>query len=66
MKRFKKNRFKINNNIIIIFIIILLTIFFLLYINNNITPKLLEISTDSLDTYNNHLIMNFISNDSYC
>ena len=64
MKRFKKNRFKINNNIIIIFIIILLTIFFLLYINNNITPKLLEISTDSLDTYNNHLIMNFISNDS--
>ena len=64
MKRFKKHKFKINILYIIIISIILLTSIFLSYINNNITPKLLDISEYSLDTYNNHLIMNFISNDS--
>ena len=64
MKRFKKHKYKINYYIIIGLIIIILTSIFLIYINNNITPKLLEISEYSLDTYNNHLIMNFISNES--
>ena len=64
MKRFKTNKFKINGIFIICIIIIILTNMLLKYINNNITPKLLDISTYSLDTYNNHLIMNFISNET--
>lgn len=64
MKRFKKNRFKINKNMVLIVSIFVLTGLFLSYISNNITPKLLDISTYSLDTYNNHLIMNFISNET--
>ncbi|MBR1417272.1 MAG: sporulation protein YunB [Bacilli bacterium] len=64
MKRFKKIRFKFKIMPIVILIILLLTTFFLCYINSNITPKLLQISSNSLDTYNNHLIMDFISNDT--
>ena len=64
MKRFKNKRIKINYISIIIILIILLTSIFLIYINKNISPKLLKISEYSLDTYNNHLIMDFISNDT--
>lgn len=64
MKRFKKHSFKINYIYIIVVSIIIITNSLLLYINNNISPKLLEISSYSLDTYNNQLIMNFISNES--
>jgi len=64
MKRFKNHNFKINYLFIIIVLIITLTVYFLIYINNNITPKLLDISSNSIDVYNNHLIMNFISNEN--
>lgn len=64
MKRFKKKRFKFNKLYIVIVSIIILTIMFLIYINKNISPKLIQISSYSLDTYNNHLIMDFISNDT--
>ena len=64
MKRFKKNKIKINYALIICISIIIMTSIFLVYINSNVTPKLLEISSYSLDTYNNHLIMNFISNET--
>ena len=37
---------------------------FLSYFNVNISPKTLQISEYSLDTYNNNLIMDFISNDT--
>lgn len=63
MKRFKKKS-KLNIVPIIIIFIIFNTILFLNYINKNISPKLLEISTYSIETYNNKLIMDFISNDT--
>ena len=64
MKRFKKEKKKYSFTIKMIIIVIILTSILLIYINNNITPKILDISTKSIDVYNNHLIMNFISNDS--
>ena len=64
MKRFKKQRLRINILFIIIILIIILTILFLNNISKNISPKIIQISEYSLDTYNNHLIMDFISNDT--
>ena len=64
MKKFKSSNIKINYIFIVILATIILTSMFLMFINLNITPKLLDISTNSIDTYNNHLIMNFISNES--
>ena len=64
MKKFKKNKFKINIVPIIIIVIIINTLILLNYISNNVSPKLIKISEYSLDTYNNHLIMDFISNDT--
>ena len=64
MKRFKSKKIKINLISIIIISIIIITINLLIYINKNISPKLIQISEYSLETYNNHLIMDFISNDT--
>lgn len=64
MRRFRSHRIKIHFISIIIILIILLTIFLLIQINGRITPKLINIAEKSLETYNNHLIMNFISNDT--
>lgn len=64
MKRFKKNKHKISNISIIILLILILTSLLLIYFNNKISPKILKISEYSIDTYNNNLIMDFISNDT--
>ena len=64
MKKFKNHKYKINYLLLIIILIICITSILLVFISNNITPKLLNIASSSLDTYNNHLIMNFISNES--
>ena len=64
MKRFKKIRIKNNFLIISIISIILLCGYILNYINVKISPKLTKISEYSLDTYNNRLIMEFISSDN--
>ncbi len=63
MKRFKTKKYKINNNIIIIMLIIINTIMILNYFKNNISYKLIDISKNTIEVYNNYLIMNFISND---
>ena len=63
MKRFKNNKLKVSKISIIICVILLASIF-LSYFNVNISPKILQISEYSLDTYNNNLIMDFISNDT--
>ena len=63
MKQFKSHK-HVNYITIIVIITLILTLIILSFINNNITPKLLDISTKAIDTYNNHLIMDFISNDS--
>jgi sporulation protein YunB len=62
MKRFKKN--KINKLKITIILIIINTLIILNYFKNNISYKLIDISTSTIEVYNNYLIMNFISNDT--
>ena len=64
MKRFKNKKYKINNITIIIMLIVINTIIILKYFNDNISNKLLDISTNTIELYNNKLIMNFISNDT--
>ena len=64
MRRFKNNKKNINIIPIVIIIIIVFTFFLLHRINIKISPKLVKISEYSLETYNNHLIMDFISNDT--
>ena len=63
MKKFKHKKYKINNNVIIIMLIIINTITILNYFKNNISYKLIDISKNTIEVYNNYLIMNFISND---
>ena len=62
MRKFKKKRY-INIKIFILIIILLLTSIILIYLSN-LTNKLIIISKDFIDTYNNKLIMDFISNDT--
>ena len=62
MKKFKHKK-RINNYFIISILIILNTVFILNYYKNNISNKLIDISTNTIEVYNNYLIMNFISND---
>ena len=50
--------------VIISILIIINTTLLLNYFKNNITNKLIDISTATIEVYNNNLIMNFISNDT--
>ena len=63
MKRFKHKKYKLNITSIIIMLIIVNTIAILNYYKNNLTNKLIDISKNTIEVYNNYLIMNFISND---
>ena len=63
MKRFKHKKYKLNITTIIIMLIIVNTIVILNYYKNNLTNKLIDISKNTIEVYNNYLIMNFISND---
>lgn len=63
MKRFKHKKYKLNINTIIIMLIIVNTTAILNYYKNNLTNKLIDISKNTIEVYNNYLIMNFISND---
>ncbi len=63
MKRFKHKKYKLNITSIIIMLIIVNTIVILNYYKNNLTNKLIDISKNTIEVYNNYLIMNFISND---
>ncbi len=63
MKRFKHKKYKLNITTIIIMLIIVNTIAILNYYKNNLSYKLIDISKNTIEVYNNYLIMNFISND---
>ncbi len=63
MKRFKHKKYKLNITTIIIMLIIVNTIAILKYYKNNLSYKLIDISKNTIEVYNNYLIMNFISND---
>lgn len=63
MKRFKHKKYKLNITSIIIMLIIVNTIAILNYYKNNLSYKLIDISKNTIEVYNNYLIMNFISND---
>ena len=63
MKRFKHKKYKLNITSIIIMLIIVNTIVILNYYKNNLSYKLIDISKNTIEVYNNYLIMNFISND---
>ena len=63
MKRFKHKKYKLNITTIIIMLIIVNTIVILNYYKNNLSYKLIDISKNTIEVYNNYLIMNFISND---
>ena len=65
MKRFRNKKInKIGIIPVIIMIIVSLTLLNISYFGKHVSPKLLKISEHSIDTYNNHLIMDFISNDT--
>jgi sporulation protein YunB len=65
MKQFKsKNKLKIKIMPFIITIIIILTGYFYFYINAYLTPKFIEITKATIDTYNNQLITNYITTES--
>jgi len=63
MKKFKRKKV-FNKYIFITLIIIIITIYIISYINTKVSNKLLKISEYTIDIYNNHLIMDFVSNDT--
>ncbi len=63
MKKFKKNKKKVNVLFLTLILCVCISINVLILINYKISPKLLKICEYSLNTYNNKLIMEFISDD---
>jgi sporulation protein YunB len=65
MKRFKtKIKLKFKLGPLILILIGLLTDYFYYSINNFLTPKFIDITKETIDTYNNQLITNYVTTEA--